>query len=436
MNKIARLTESTLATIYGCCGIFDLCADDDLMSLSFEGTSQFLDWLGWESSEVCLIQKNFISWVRPEYSQGAATAGYLADPCADANGVEWGECDFIVEDFGRIRRAGPVRDITKTTGYRYCERQPRYRLDGTRIMDDREWDMVVATEVLLQDLKHLVVTGNAVTGGQFDGLQNLVVTGYTDSKGRRCALMDSIVIDWNSNNMDGTGGTGNPTWNGTAFNGFNFIDTLLAAYRQVRQRIMWSPPLAAQGLRVGDIVIVAPTQLIRCILDSYVCWSVCPGKEFNEANINTLDARDFRTGLLGGMFGDGKIFLDGFEIPLVSYDWGLINGPTRFDAYMLTGQVGNIKTMMGQYLNMNMAANAKGNGYVSTDGGRLLTWATDDHTCEERSIEMQPRILSWTPWANVRFQDVVCRGPALPISPDPTDSSYFPETSFFVAECP
>lgn len=436
-NQIARLTQSDLATIYGCCGLFDVCGDADLMSLSFEGTSKFLDWIGWERTDVCLIKKYFITWNRPEYSQGSPTGGYVADPCADGNGVEWGECDFVIDDFGRLRRVSPVRDITRTTGLRYCEAQPRYRLDGSAINDDREYDMRVVTEVLLQDLKRMVINGNAVTGGHFDGLEQLVVTGYTDSQGRRCAMMDSIVIDWKENNMDGTGGNGNPTWNGVAFNGYNFIDTMLAAYRQIRQRISWSPPLAAQGLRVGDIVIVAPTQLIRCILDAYTCWSVCPGQQYNEANINTLDARDFRNNLLGGMFGDGRIFLDGFEIPLVAYDWGLIGGPTRFDAYMLLGQAGNVKTLMGQYLDMNMAANKKASdGYVSTDGGRLLTWATDDHTCEQRSVEMQPRLVSWTPWANVRFQDIVCRQPNMPLSPDPTESSFFPETSFFVAECP
>jgi len=47
---------SSLATIYGCCGLFDLCSDQDLMSLSFEAQNKFMDWIGWEKTNVCTIK--------------------------------------------------------------------------------------------------------------------------------------------------------------------------------------------------------------------------------------------------------------------------------------------------------------------------------------------------------------------------------------------
>jgi len=430
--QVQRLTESSLATIYGCCGLFDMCTDEDLMSLSFEGVSQFLDWIGWERTSICVVKKSFITWIRPEYSGGVATAGYLADPCAAPNGVEWGECDFTLEDWGRLRRAGPTRDITQVD-VRYCERQPRYRLDGSPINDDREYDMVIATEVLLQDLKRLIVTGNAATGGQFDGLQRLVRTGYTNSAGRSCEIMDSIVIDWNGNGMAGGAGM---TWNGNAIAAtYNMVDVLLAAYRRVRQRIMWAPPLAARPLTPGDIVLAMPSSFIDCFLNHYTCWRVCEGEAYNENNLNSLEGRQFRDKLNGGMFGAGRIYLHGFEIPIMPYDWGLINGPTTFDMYMLTGQVGPIKLLQGQYNDMAPATRRRPDRYY-TDGGRLLTWSEDDETCEERHVEMQPRLLCWAPWAQVRIQDVVCDTVAGPLSPDPTETSFFPESSFEVAACP
>lgn len=424
----------TLATINGCCGLFDLCGDADLMSLSFQGVDPFLDWIGWEPTDVCKIIKNFITWVRPARSTGTATPGYVGDPCGASYGVEWGTCDFTLDDFGRLRRKTPTRDITRN-GLRLCENQPRYRLDGSPITDDMEFDMRLAVEVLMQDLKSYVITGNHATAGLFDGLELLVKDGYTASSGRPCGMMDSIVIDWNGNNLDGGAGM---TWNGAAIaNPTSIIAVLLAAYRRIRQRIRWSPTLAAQNMRVGDMVIVGTTEFLGCLKDAYTCWSVCPGVQYNEANLNTFEARTFRDRLEGGQFGFGRIYLDGFEIPLIAYDWELIKATGHSDFYLLTGSVGSVKLISGQYNDMRKVPQAPGGDLFDvTDGGRLLTWVNSDETCVERLVEMQPRILMWAPWAQMRVQDIVCNQPGGAISPDPDATSWFPETSFSVVDCP
>lgn len=427
-----NLTLSNLATIYGCCGLFDICADQDVLSLSMKGAEPFLDWVGWQASDVCVIRKEFIAWMRPEQTGANCTEGFIPNPCEDPEGTEWGKCDFVLEDFGTIGRQGPVRDITKTD-IRYCERQPRYRIDGTAVTDDLEYDLVVTGEVLLQDLRRYIITGNATTAGLFDGLQRLIRTGYTNSTGGACQMMDANVINWNSNPMAGGAGI---TWNGTAQPlGYNFIDYLLAVYRRIRERISWSPTLAAQRMNVGDMVLMMPNMLIQCLLDHYTCWSVCDGSQFNEVAIQSYEARTFRTQLLGGMFGYGRIWLDGFEIPLIGYDWETITGPTRGDVYFLTGSVGNVKVLHGQYNDMTAAASGR-DEYFYTDGGRFLGKRDNDNLCELQKLWMEPRLLMWAPWAEARFQDVVCTQPGGHLSPDPCDTSYFPMTSFSVVECP
>lgn len=430
----ADLTLSDLATIYGCCGLFDLCDDADLMSLSFEGQNRFLDWLGWQVTEVCDVKKAFLNWVRPEQYAGACTEGYLGDPCANSHGVEFGVCEFVLHDFGRLRRHGPVRDATRNR-MRLCERQPRYRLDGSPITDDREFDMRLATEVIMQDLKRYIITGNAATAGLFDGLGQLVKTGYVDPQGRRCESMDSIIIDWNGNGMDGGAGI---TWNGQPVAPtFNFVDVLIAVIRRIIQRISWAPALAAQPLSPGDIIILMPTMFTRCLLDYYTCWSVCKSSEEMTVFLNSLEGRRFRDGLNGGMFGAGQITVDGFVIPLIAYDWGLMQGPTTADIYVLTGRVGNLRTLNGQLLDMRgAAAGYPEAGYAATDGGRLLTWVESDGTCVRQFVEMGPRLLNWAPWAQARFEDVVCTQPGGHISPDPCESSFFVESSMCVATCP
>lgn len=428
------LSVSDLATIYGCCGLFDMCADQDLISLSLQGADPFMDWLGWEGTDVCVIKKEFITWMRPEQDGGVCTGGYLADPCEDPNSVEFGTCDFTLEDFARLRREGPVRDVTMND-VRYCERQPRYRLDGTMIDDDREFDARVIAEVQLQDMRSMVVTGNAATPGQFSGLENLVVNNYTNAAGRRCATMDSIVVDWGSNGMAGGAGI---TWNGNAIAAtYNFVDVLLDVFRRLRQRISYAPALASQLGGGLDIALVMPTFLTRCLLDHFTCWSVCDGSQYNEVAIQSYEARAFRNSLLGGKFGHGKIWLDGVEIPLIGYDWELIKGPHCGDIYMLVGAVGSVKTISGQYLNMNTVPSAYPEAdYSVSDGGRFLRWVERDHTCVKQIAELRPRLLMWAPWAQTRFQDVCCDTPTGPLSPDPCETSFFPETSFSVAECP
>lgn len=410
---------SDVATIYGCDPLFDICTDNALMSLSFEGTAPFLDWIGWQRTDVCIIKKGFLAFVRAANNGGSASAGWLADPCADPNGAEFDYCDFTLTDFARLRRESPVRDITKV-GLRQCEVQPRYRLDGSPIDNDLEYDFRIATEVLLQDLKSMVVEGNKSTAGQFSGLEQLVKTGYTDSDGSRCELMDSIVINYNNNNMDGGNGI---TWNGAAVaSTFGFISILHAIYRRIRHRIRMAPALAAQRLRVGDIVLVIPEEAAPCILDAFNCWSFCGG---DYSLLDTAEARQNRNDLNSGLYGAGHIELDGFEIPIMPYDWGLINSGNTFDAYLLTGAVGNVKLIQGQYNDLEIAQEERGDKFVATDGGRLLTWGEDRHTCVQQFVEMQPRLLMWAPWAQARIQNVVCEMVTGMMSADPWNN-YFP----------
>lgn len=415
-NNIMRLTVTDAPSIYGCEPLFNLETEDSLISLSF-GNELFLDWLSWVPTNICVINKSFFGWVRP--SGGGTSIGYLADPCADPNGFEWDTCDFSLRDFARLRRGGPVRDITKVD-LRYSWNQPRYRLDGTVIDNDLEFDARLAMEVILQDLRRMAIDGNAATPGMFDGLKQLVKYGYTNSNGSACKMMDSIVVDWNGQGLDGGSGV---TWNGAAVSDtLSFVSILIAIVRKIRHRLRMSPPLASQSLTEGDMVLVLPEDFVNCVLDAYTCWSVCDN-DWNQ--MNTFEARTFRNGLLGGKYGFGTITIDGIKIPLLPFDYGTINGGDNFDAYLLVNKVGNIRLINGEFNDMTTAANAADiSNKFSTDGGRFLFWQESDHTCVQRFLEMQPRLLFWAPWAQARISNISCTVPGGIISGDPT-SEYF-----------
>lgn len=432
-SPVERLTLGTAASPFGCCNFFDSCTDE-IMSLYYRGKLDLLDWMGFNVTEECYRSIEFISYVRPEQSQGSDTGGYLSDPCAAPNGIEFGSCKLSVEDFGRFGRSGPVRDVFKPT--RYCKTRPRYFLDGSPVESEMQWDMLFTMDTMLNDIRRAVINGNATTGGQFDGLQRWVKTGYD------CSALDSYVVNWNSNTMAGGAGI---TINGAATPaGFNFIDFLLDLHRNVKQRISWSPMLNNQQRMIGDTIIVLPTFLGRCLLDEYTCWSVCPGAQYEEVVKDNRDMRDFRLSLNGGLFGHGQISLDGDVIPLLNYDWANITGPTRGDIYYLTGSIGTQRIWEGEHLSADVAMNElrgeadmTGNpgDFFSTDGGRVLGKVNFDELCKQIEMWMRPRLWCQAPWAQIRFQNVRCATPSGPLSPDPSDTSFYPQTSFSAATC-
>ncbi len=437
MNKqlraaVGRFSETGIdndATPFGCCNFFDPCSDG-IMSLHFAGRLPLLDWMGFNVSDVCLRTLEFLTWVRPARTvQGTATAGYLCDPCDDPNGVEWGYCKMSYENFGRIGRHSPVRDIMYPKFY--CKTRPIVRLDGSVVADEREWDMRFVVDQILQDVNKLVITGDKSTCGQFDGLEHWVKTGYD------CNMLDSVIIDWNGNPMSGGAGI---TWNGAPVAAtYNFIDVLLAAYRRLKQRISWAPMLQNLRVATGDMILVMPTTVVQCLLDYFTCWSVCDGSQYNEVALQSYEARAFRNGSLGGLFGFGQITLDGQIIPILAYDYELIKGPKTADIYFLTGALGGMRIWEGEHISAGTALADLGEGsagYWTTDNNRILWKMDTDNECRQIKGWMHPRLFCSAPFLQIRFQDVQCNQPGGFLSPDPDATSWFPETSFSQAQCP
>ena len=222
---------------------------------------------------------------------------------------------------------------------------------------------------------------------------------------------------------------------------FNIVDWLLDLHRNIMQRINWSPVLSNQQMNAGDMILVMPTFMVRCLLDFFACWSVCPGLQYEEIQKNQREIFDYRFNTLsGGMFGHGRIFLDQHEIPLLGYDWGLINGPTRGDMYLLTGSVGAQRIWEGEHLSAQTALSRLPGSlqgrFESSDGGRVLMKTVTDNECYQVREWMHPRLWCMAPWMQVRIQDVACHTPSGPLSPNPSDTSFFPTSSFEPAVCP
>lgn len=440
-EKLIQRAVSDAASPFGCCNFFDLCGDGDLMSLHYRGELGLLDLMNFAPTDTCLRKVEFISYVRPQMDGSTPTASYISDYCADPNGIEYGSCELDVSHFGYLGRKSKQRNVQIPE--RYCATSPRYRIDGTPVARESEWDMLFTMDALMDDVRRILITGNSATPGQFDGLQRWVRDGYTQCGGPTNSLLDSIIINWNSNPMSGGAGI---TYNGSPVGAtFDIVDILLAANRRINQRIGWSPVLRSQNIRPGQKVLVMPTDWIDCLLNFYTCWSVCrDGQTVDSVNLDSLEARDFRRGLEGGMFGDGEIMLGREIIPILGYDWELINDNGTADMYLLTLGVGTQRFWFGDLLDANNALaniNALRNdmevagGYFSTDGGRILGKQDFVNLCQTIKLWITLRLFTRAPWANMRIQNVACSQPLGVLSPDPL-SGYFPASSFSSITCP
>ena len=406
--------------------LFDPCGDNDLVSLSLAGVNPLLDWVGWVGTKTWRLVRDFILYERAAAATpGVASNGWICDPCSEPNGTEWAHDQLVVEGFARLGRGSPVRDFTMS-GMNYCENSPRFRIDGQSITDDTEYDLIRASEVVIKDLLYQVLNGNADTCGQMDGLPQIVTDNYDNP------MFNSIVVDWNDNEMDGGSGE---TFNGYAIpSTADFIDVLIAIVARIRARIAMVPNIRANALTYGDVVLAMPGSFASCILDAYTCWSVCPnllGEFYTTGVLNTADnmaTRAFREALNGGAFGAGQFTINGLTIPILPVDQ-LITGWNTFDAYLLTRGVGGWRWLYGQYNDMTpvaaLASSKTGLAYASLDGGRILNWAKAEAVCIRQFVEMMPRLVVEAPWAQAIIQNVKCNVIGGPMSADPW-SNYFP----------
>jgi len=409
-----NMTVSPLLPLLGGQSLFTPCGNRDLLSLALP-TDKFLDWLSFRPNNEVNQIVSMISYIGPAGAAGGTAQSGAIAACAEAPGVEYGVCEILLPDKGRLARSGPVRDLTENNR-RLCDSRPIFFKDGTRVTDELTWSALMAGAVVRQDLKRLLITGNPNLAGQFAGLQALVNTGYTDLRSnRRCYSMDSIVVDWNNLPM-----TAKP--NGV----HSFVDYLVDVVRRIRDRCANHGEIAP-----GDMVLMLPSYVRNELLDAFTVWRIKPD---DESVLDSYEARAFRDTLNGGLYGHGQIEVDGIPVPLISFDWGPIStsGPYFVgDVYVLTRQIGTLPILYGQFIDMNDPVAAfrehAGDKYRATDGGRFLVYWDTDGTCTKLTVLFRPNIYLAAPWAQARLQRIGVRRPLAPESPDPL-SRYYAES--------
>lgn len=439
---VRRLSyDSTLPEIYG--GghgnpLFDCYSDEAVMALSFFGTyNPLLDWIGWEATDEYMLHKDFITYVGPQgTAEGEPVSLRLLDLCGPGNKVEWGKCDWKVEDFGTLRSSTPVRSIDRAKR-RYNRRLEARRITGTPITNDVEWDMRLATSGVVGDLHNEIMDGDASLtdddGVQIsaDGFKRLITYDYEDSKGNACTAMDSIVIDWAGKDIFATENDAEDdpiTWNGVAvrdteegetFNLFQFIRLAL----EITTMRIANTPMLAGAMDTANWAMVLPTSWRSPILDLNTCWTLCAG---DITRINSFEARDFRNSLnQGGAHGQGNFPVDGLDLGIMRYDHSMIDEEGNADILIMNRGPSTMPFIKGQYSDNTAAVAEDPNKFSTTDNNMLLTWMEWAHTCFVRSVQMQWRMLMPAPWAQIRITGVPRNNLSPTLSSDPKSMFFF-----------
>lgn len=403
---------------YGLPPLFPECTGEDITTLFYHDSEPFLNWLGMKKATQRVVKRGFINWVLPVgATEGTVSSGLPVTLCDPGQGFSYDTCDYTLSDFGYIQRSGETW-IVGGNQINYCETSPKWRVDGTEISDPLDWETSNLINVVMNDLAVRVLIGNKSTALDADGLLSLIKTGYEDSNGNLCPLMDSFIIDWNENPACGDPGETPPpvpTVNGVDYNGvINIVKVLRDVIRRIRRRgtLAKLPPLQA-----GDMILALPDWAIECIVMCAVCWIECSG-DWVRMDSNNAIAR--REEFMGGGLGYGHLNLDGFMLPLVPYnpinyngDSGdnpagyLDNGDGTFNMLLLTRAFGNRDVMYMEYNDLSDGRDV-GYRYATNENGQFLSWVNVDNRCWKFNMASEWRLRLEAPWAQVLFQNVSC----------------------------
>ena len=423
--KETSLTPSTI-NIYGRYSIFDPCSPGDVFGLQVQ-TSGLMQWLGARVNKYYRRRVDFIPWYGPAGTSGEGdypSTGAVA-PCDNPAGWEYGTCGYDLCHTSWYGRGGDALDPHTIVQDR-CETTPRYRLNGVMIRDDVEWQMNGMMNVLQQDLRRDHIHGNHTNAHQMNGLEAIIKTGYENDEGVACPQVDSILVDWANDDLDG------------AVNGFgNFFDYLDELVTEIEYR----------GNGIGtisetDMILLTSRFMATCLLDAYACYTTCGVTTLSDVTDQALRAsqRALRRELNGGPLYDGSTAVgyihlkSGRRIPVMvddALDLSRFGDTFCTDIYLLSRRVGSIDVLYGEYLDLRVYENrvkAQMPEFTarSDSAGRFVIKGKEDNFCVQLIMGTSPEIYIAAPWAQVRLQDVCCSRQRTPLTGDPFQPLYMP----------
>lgn len=416
VNKEAGDMSAPTRSIYGRNSIFDPCVPGDIFGLQVE-TNGLMNWIGWRPNKFYRRRVDFITWWGPEGTDdGTQTTGATA-PCDDPPGWTYGSCGYELLHTSWYSRSGDALDPHTIVQDR-CETSPRYRLNGTQIADDVEWQANGMMNVLQQSVRRDLVHGSHDNANEMDGLESIIRTGYQDAQNNYCPDIDSNIIAWGNDNLDGdSNGLGNF---------FDYMDELIT-------EIEWKS--SAMGtIAPDDMAIVTSRFMATGLLDAYACYTTCGVTDTNDITDQALRAqqRSERRALNGGPLYDGRNAVgfvelkSGRRLPILVEDTFDIHKSAAgyaSDVYLLTRRIGSLDVLYGEYLDLRIWESKikrhdpdfRGRSDMA---GRFALKGKETNFCTQLIMGTSPELYLSAPWAQARFTDVSVARKRKPLTGD------------------
>jgi hypothetical protein len=423
--KEQDLGDPSVINIYGRYSIFDPCVKGDVFGLQVQSHG-LINWLGWRPNRFYRRRVDFITWFGPEgTAAGTPTTGAGA-PCADPTvGFEYGHAGYELLHSSWYHRIGDPLDPHTVTQER-CETSPRYRLNGKIISDDIEWQMNGIMTAMQQSLRRGLIHDSHLSSYEMNGLETIIKTGYVDDDSQPAPMLDSILVDWDNDVLDGE--------NNGYGNFFNYLDEVIT---EIEYRAQALGPITET-----DMILLTSRFMATTLLDSYACYTTCGVTSANDVTDQALrsEQRKARLALNGGPLYDGAVAVgyitlkSGRRLPIMVEDSMDINKSLygySTDVYILTRRIGSLDVLYGEYLDLRDYEN-RVKKYVpafsarSDAAGRFITKAKEDNWCTTLMMGMSPELYLSAPWAQVRISNVAGVKMRRPVSGDPFQPDYLP----------
>ena len=423
--KEQDLGNPSTVNIYGRYSIFDPCVAGDVFGLQVQ-THGLINWLGWRPNRFYRRRVDFITYFGPEGTAAGTASSGAGAPCADPSvGFEYGHAGYELLHSSWYHRIGDPLD-PHTIGQDRCETTPRYRLDGKIIADDIEWQMNGIMTAMQQSLRRGIIHDSHLNSYEMNGLETLIKTGYLDDERQPAPMLDSVVVNWAHDDLDGD--------NNGMGNFFNYLDEVIT---EIEYRAQALGPISET-----DMIILTSRFMATCLLDSYACYTTCGVTSSTDVTDQALrsEQRKARLALNAGPLYDGAsavgyiVLKSGRRLPIMVEDSMDITKSLygySTDVYILTRRVGSLDVLYGEYLDMREYEN-RVKKYSPTftaradAAGRFVTKAKEDNWCMSLMLGMSPEIYLSAPWAQVRIQNVACAKIRRPVSGDPFQPDYLP----------
>lgn len=267
--------------------------------------------------------------------------------------------------------------------------------------------------LLAQQLWSGTPANNTGGGGykELTGFNVLINTGHRDAEtGAVCGNMDSYMVDFNYNRIDG---------NGLA----NIVPAITNMYHQLYRRAELSGMLPVRWtIAMRSQLFYELTSIWPCSYLSFRCATPLiningAGPASMVGNIDAQDAIRFRDEMRSGKF----LMIDGVRLDVVLDDaipelsgndsgGNFPAGCFSTDIYFIPMSVMASRAVTYleyfQYANPSLE-DALGNMILGRIEGAFLTWPRQTNQCVVWQTKVEPRLIMRTPWLAARMQHVV-----------------------------